>query len=113
MVGETTVAIVPPHLIVRAQQRPIETLAAMVFILSQIRDFANFRIDIDKELMNPRAYATEAHFLLHALKEQPDLQLGPIYREILSRYPNGINDLPATARYKGTTGAEAHKADQN
>lgn len=63
--------------------------------------------------MIPRAFATEAHFLLHALKEQPDLQLGPFYRDILSRYPNGINDLPATARYKGTTGAEVRKANQN
>lgn len=113
VMDETAIALIPPHLIVRAQQKPVEALAAMAFILSQIRDFSNGRKYIDRELSIPRSIAIEAQFLLSALREQPDLQLAPIYRETLTRYPHGTDDLPARARYKGTTGIEARKANQN
>ncbi len=112
-IAETSITVIPPHLLLRAQQRPIEALATMVFILSQIRDFANGRTHIDQELMMPRGFATEAQFLSQALNEQPQLQLPQFYKDIIARYPHGITDLPVKARYKGKTGAEAKKSNLN
>lgn len=111
---ESAYVLTPPEFIVRAQNNAIEGLATMAYICSQIRDLANGRLPIDQDQMNPRAWATESHFLRLALKKHPEVEVSEVFKEVLERYPNGLEDLPAKVRYfNGVSGTEFRKAGLN
>ena len=93
------VIVVPPQFIERANTSPIEALAAMLSMLSQIRDFETGRTFTEPQMTHQRAGAIEADFLLHQLHQNPNFELSPIYQNILDRFPQGINTLPESARY--------------
>lgn len=110
---ESAYVLIPPEFIIRAKDCPIDGLATMAYICSQLRDLMNGRLAIDKDMMNPRAWATEAHFLLEAMEKHPGVELREVFHEVIRRYPDGFNDLPATAKYKGITGTEFMNANSN
>lgn len=95
--------LLPPNFIVRAQNKPIEALATMAWICSQVRDMVNGRMIIDVQNVNSRASATEAQFLLEAVRQHPETILDPLYREIMAAYPQGIQSLPANCRYQSNS----------
>lgn len=106
---EGAYVLMPPEFIVRARNNAIEGLATMAYICSELRDLMNGRLKIDEQLMNPRAWATESHFLQKAIEKHPSIQLSDVFLEVIRRYPNGLDDLPAKARYKtgiGTNGLQ-------
>ena len=103
---ESAEFLVPVDFVKKAQNQPIEALAALVGSASQIRDFAN-----GKHLVTPvsniyaRSVATEAHFLKETVKRYGEMDLSPRLRKSLGRYPNGLEDLPSL-RYRGIKGNE-------
>lgn len=112
-ITEVAYVLMPPEFVVRAQNNAVEGLATTAYICSQIRDLANGRLTIDQEQMNPRAWATESHFLQLALKIHPEIVVSSIFHEVMERYPNGLDDLPAKARYRGISGEEFRGAPWN
>jgi len=62
-----SVILLPLEFILNAKKSPIENLAQMAWIGSQLRDAAYGRITIDPQNTSDRAHAYEAHFLRHAL----------------------------------------------
>lgn len=101
--------LLPPDFLHSARTKPIEALAMMAWIGSQIRDFANGRMLIDPEQLRSRALATEAHLLHEARRCYPEIPLGPVYEKTMELYPEGINSLPPKVRYRGTA-ADAFKS---
>ncbi|OGY19283.1 MAG: hypothetical protein A3A65_04135 [Candidatus Chisholmbacteria bacterium RIFCSPLOWO2_01_FULL_49_14] len=110
---EVAFILMPPEFIVKAQSRPIEALATMAWLCSQVRDMANGRLYIDREHFTERAEATEAHFLFEAIEHHPETQLAPEYRNSMELYPQGINSLPRTIIYRGMSGTEFREAPSN
>ena len=110
---ETAYVIIPPEFIHQAKSKPIEALAAMTWIGSQVRDMANGRLFIDPKNIGPRSLASEAHFLHEAVERHPDVKLPDFYREVMQKYPHGIQSLPRSARYRGSSGDEFKTAHFN
>lgn len=110
---EIAFVLMPPEFVIKAQTKPIEALATMAWICSQVRDMANGRLTVDQSNINPRAVATEAHFLHHVVEEYPETNLVPEYKQAMSLYPQGINSLPAFMRYRGISGTEFTSARSN
>ncbi len=110
---ESAFVLLPPHFIVMVQNKPIEAMATMSWICSQVKDQANGRLIIDRANIIPRAIATEAHFLREALNRYPNLQLATQYQKTLTRYPQGLDSLPAAMRYNGISGTEFRSAPNN
>lgn len=110
---EGGIVLLPLELILLAKRNPIEALASMAYIFSQVRDFSNGRLYIDRDFMQQRAKATEAHFLKEAVRQYPQVCLGSYYYEVLAEYPEGIYSLPKEALYKGSTGEQARNAHLN
>ena len=73
----------------------------MADIFSYVRDLSDETID--KSLMGERAKATQAHFLIEAVKLYPEITLGHDYNRVLSKDPQGIYSLPQEALYDGST----------
>lgn len=110
---EKAIILIPPELLIRFKNNAIEGMATMAYLGSQVRDFANSRLTIDQPFINPRAWATEAHFLHLATKEYPEVEIGDIFHHAMKKYPNGLNDLPIEARYLGISGTEFQNAPFN
>lgn len=100
---ETGIVLIPSEFVLLAKEDPIDALASVLYVFSQIRDFANGRLHIDPSLMAERAEATQAHFLKEAVKLYPEIKSDPDYNRLLSKYPKGIDNLPKEALYKGST----------
>ncbi|OGK47357.1 hypothetical protein A2963_04440 [Candidatus Roizmanbacteria bacterium RIFCSPLOWO2_01_FULL_40_13] len=88
-----------PEFIIDAKTNPIQTLGNIAYIGSQVRDLINGRIIGDERMVYFRALATEAHFLLHALKDHPETKLNQNSKEIIKAFPNGLASLPTEAIY--------------
>ncbi len=112
-VEEVAYVLIPPEFIVKAQTKPIEALATMAWICSHVRDMANGRLTVDQPNINPRAEATEAHFLHHAVAQQSETILAPSYKRVMLKYPRGINSLPERIRYRGISGLEFTSSANN
>lgn len=112
-VEEIAYVLLPPEFILKAKKTPIEGLATMAWIGSQIRDMANGRITKDPQYISPRAIASEAHLLHEAVERHPDIMLDPYYSKIMTVYPEGIASLPREARYRGFSGSEFMSAGLN
>lgn len=97
---ENAVVLLPPEFVVDAQIKPINALSALAWISSQVCDLVHERFYMDKQNMNPRADATEAHFLLEVLKRYPDTELSSNKKKLVEVYPKGIMSLPEGMRYK-------------
>lgn len=110
---EVAFCLMPPEFIVRVKNNTIEGLATMAYLCSQFRDLMNGRLTIDQHNMNPRAWATESHFLQEALRLHPNIELDEVFHDVLERYPNGLDDLPASAKYLGISGTEFMSAGLN
>lgn len=91
--------VIPPQFIERAGKKPVESLAALLSMLSQVRDLERGKLFTDTKMAKQRSWAIESEFLLQQLKQKPDLELGPIYKEVIRRFPEGIKSLPESARY--------------
>lgn len=98
---EVAFVLVPPEFIQRAVNTPVEALATMAWIGSQVRDMVNGRLYIDQQYINTRAAATEAHFLKEAVKRYPELELAGTYAAVLKHFPFGIDSLPKVVKYRG------------
>ena len=106
--------LMPPEFLVRATTRPVEALATMTWVCSQVRDMANGRLSTEgRKPIDQRAYAFEAHFLLEAVRKNPGIVLDPSYQKVLLLFPHGLNSLPPSLRYKGITGKEFKSAQNN
>jgi hypothetical protein len=88
-------------------------MAIMAYICSQVRDLINGRLSIDQDEINPRAWATESHFLQLAIKQHPQIVVSEVFQEVIRRYPNGLKDLPSGSRYRGVSGEEFRNASKN
>ncbi len=110
---ETAYVLIPPEFIVKAQNSPIETLATMSWIGSQVRDMVNGRLTIDQNNINQRAAATEAHFLLNAHSRNPAIELSTNSKLLLESFPKGIYSLPQSLLYRGISGTQFTKAKLN
>jgi hypothetical protein len=89
----------PSEFVVRAMKKPIEVLATMANMASQVNDIANNRLHIDQPFMEIRGYAFESDFLHYAKSMMPDVLLGDIYERAMREYPRGMDSLPLEARY--------------
>lgn len=110
---EQAYLLLPPEFMLQAMDAPIEALAKMAWLGSQVRDLTNGRLMIDQPNMEARAVASEAHFLHQVLGKHPELEVAPLYRDIMALYPNGIRSLPANVRYVGVSGAEFKTSNDN
>lgn len=90
---------ITPELIVDAKNNPVDALARMAFICSQLYDMANGRHRIDPDEIDRRAYATEAQFLLDTIRDHPGVELNSTSARILEDHPLGLQSLPPAARY--------------
>ena len=105
---ESAFTLLPPYFVYRAKSRPVETLATMTWIGSQIRDLANGRLMVDQPHMTARAEASEAHFLHEVMKRHPETDLDVVYHRIMEKYPDGLNSLPAKLWYRGSYGGDEY-----
>jgi len=115
LIPEAAYVLLPPEFVVNAQTQPVETLATMAWIGSQVRDMANGRLLLDPKYLNHRANATEAHFLKQAVAEHPDVELSQNSQALLEAFPDGIfsSRVSPAAIYKGITGTEFQQAPNN
>ncbi len=91
--------LIPVGFIVNAQRQPIEAIAALAGIGSEIRDISYAMDIIDPGNLRGRAEATQAHFLKEATARHPEIGLSPHLRLALANYPEGIKSLHE-GRYK-------------
>jgi len=110
---EAAYVLMPPHFIVKAQEKPVEALATMAWIGSHIRDMVNGRLTIDPGNFSIRAQATESHFLLHGVEENPHLKLAETYKEVMELYPQGVNNLSPNVLYKSAPGLGSTSPNNN
>lgn len=110
---ESAFTLIPPYFVYKAKSKPIEALATMTWVGSQIRDLANNRLIIDQQYMIPRAEASEAHFLHEVTKRHPEMELDTVYHQIMDKYPDGLNSLPKALWYRGRSGDEYKSAAFN
>ncbi len=110
---EAAYVLLPPQFVVKAQVKPVEALATMAWIGSQVRDMVNGRVLLDQQNINRRARATESHFLLRVIEENPDIELADMHKRTLKLFPKGINSLPTGVWYKGNIGAETTAPENN
>jgi len=82
--------LVPPEFVIRCRENPVEALATMTHTCSQVTDFINNRLPKDKSNFNVRSNIYEAHFLVNALKQDPGIQVGKFYKDLINEYPDGI-----------------------
>jgi hypothetical protein len=99
--SELGLVLLPTAFIQQARREPIQTLGSIAWAGSQIRDFANNRLDIDVKEFNPRAGATEAQFFIYALRLHPELMQDPYVADLVRKYPRGISDLSKNLIYRG------------
>ena len=91
--------LVPPHFLVQTQQQPVEALATIASISSQVQDLSNERLNIDPHNFNARAQASKAHLLLEARRRYPGIEISRDSEHLLTQYPQGIMSLPPEMRY--------------
>lgn len=96
--GEAQI-LIPPEFLAQAIEKPIQALAITAWVCSQIQDMANDRLQTDLEYFPLRAEAIKAHFLNMALKRHPGLDLSERYREIVRKYPYGLESLHQAFKY--------------
>lgn len=99
IVIESAYVLMPPEFISKANYQPIEALASMTWICSQVRDLENGRLIVDAANFRPRAEAVEAHFLLEAQRRNPDFAVPQSLSTLLVRYPQGAQSMPRRLRY--------------
>ncbi|MBI2032430.1 MAG: hypothetical protein HYV38_03485 [Candidatus Levybacteria bacterium] len=90
---------IPPEIIIDAKNNPIDALARMIYICSQLYDMNHERHRIDVDQIEPRAYAIEAQFLLDTLKAYPGILLNPSSGQVLAEHPFGLQGLSPQSRY--------------
>lgn len=90
---------IPPELIIDAKTSPLDALARMVFICSQLYDFQLGRLRTETGIMTNRAYATEAQFLIETLSRYPEAAINSTSRRIIEKYPLGLQSIPSELRY--------------
>lgn len=92
--------LIPPELLLKANSNPVEALATMVFLCSQLRDLLHGRLDMEQQYT--RAVAAESHFLIDAVKKYPNIPVSEVYLQMMDDFPEGINSLPPGVWYSGT-----------
>lgn len=97
--------IMPTNFIDLARDDPAMQLGAVAFISSQGKDYHTGALERDgSRIVNLRAQAYEAETLLTlqemAVHERVSLNWNPYQRSVLSRYPNGLKDLPQHLQYQ-------------
>lgn len=90
---------VPPEFAGKANYEPIEALANLVSVCSQIKDAECGRINSDYRFIPVRAYAAEAHFMLEAQRRYPNHELTPYHRSLMEEYPRGYDGLHFGLKY--------------
>lgn len=85
-----------PVFLVKAQKHPVETIASVIYVASQVRDLATKRTFTDsKQDLHLRARMYQAQFLLEAEAANPGYTLEDFYIKILNEYPQGTQtDVP-------------------
>lgn len=96
---ESAYVIIPPEFISTANNEPIQALASMTWVCSQVRDLENGRLTIDAPNFQSRAEAMEAHFLVEATKRHPDFSIPGNLKDLVREYPQGALSLPRRLRY--------------
>lgn len=96
---EAACVLLPREFVVRAQNNPVEALASVAWIGSQVRDMVNGRLQIDGYNITTRAAAFEAHFLLNALSCTEGVELSANSKALLAKYPRGIRSLSSDKLY--------------
>ncbi|MBN1915684.1 hypothetical protein JW796_01655 [Candidatus Dojkabacteria bacterium] len=76
------IILLPPHFFARCIQKPIEGLATIVYLSSQLRDFANNQIYQKPEIATNRALCLEKRFL-ESLSTQQQNELEGYYKYLL------------------------------
>ena len=89
-------ALLTPLLhIVQARAKPALALAEVSRAASLLVDFANHRMQQDRQYARMRADAALAHFWLAAAPEKDSP-----YDELLASFPKGLDSLPEEVRYQ-------------
>ena len=98
-VPEGAGVLVPPEFMLTAKRNPIEALATVVNICSRIGDFVDGQSPRDA-LMRIKAIATEGHFLYQALRQYPNTQLRPSFKEVLDVFSQGLHRVSVPFNHK-------------
>lgn len=99
-VVESAYVIIPPEFISTANTEPIEALASMAWVCSQVRDLENGRLTIDAPNFQSRAEAMEAHLLIEASRRHSDFTVPDKLKGLLRAYPQGAMSMPRKLRYQ-------------
>ena len=101
-VGAATV-LLPFNIVFEARKSPIQALAKIASMASQMSDYVNDRYDYPNEVAQ-RGVASYAHILDKASRLYDDFKLRPDEQEILEYFPDGIDSLPDYMRSPGING---------
>lgn len=89
----------PREFVWQVQQQPVDALASIAWVGSQIRDMEYRRLVEDPWNVTPRALATEAHFLGYARRLEPGVNFNTNSTRVLQLYPLGLDSLEPQMRY--------------
>lgn len=108
--GDKEVALImlPTDFAQRCKDDPYMQFGALVFLASQARDFYNGLIPPEDEVkrrlqadaVHKRAQAYEAEFLLTAQQKCNDFTPNDYQKEVLKRFPKGLDSLSEELRYE-------------
>lgn len=106
LVEEMAAVVATPAFIDAARTRPVEALAQLTALSSNIRDIVHNRVQDASEATNARAQAARAHFLRYAIHRHPEVSstLSPNSLLAMETYPRGLVSLAAGMRYRGGSG---------
>ncbi len=99
-VVESAYVIIPPEFISTVNSEPIEALASMSWVCSQVKDLESGRLTVDAPNFQARAEAVEAHFLIEASRRHPDYAVPDKFKGLLREYPQGALSMPRRLRYQ-------------
>ncbi|MFS8159404.1 MAG: hypothetical protein ACMG6E_04165, partial [Candidatus Roizmanbacteria bacterium] len=92
---------IPPHFVEHLWTQPIDSLAKIAGLCSQIRDVANGRLALDdSNTIIQRANAMQAHFLHDFVQHDPYTVLPSHLKALIIKYPLGVNSLPVRLKYR-------------
>lgn len=81
---------------------PVWGLTAIVFVAAQAAEVYHGRSLPIEAFSNtwPFGEAAQAELLLYLLRNGVDINLNPVKRDLLERYPNGLDSLPERHRFR-------------
>lgn len=83
--------LAPPHWTVLAAADPVGQLGGVVYVGSQAVDYCHGRMYLEPAVVQDRAHAYEAQYLLAVRRATPSWSPNSAYQQkLLDRFPNGV-----------------------